>query len=94
MIMFTGSRGVKERRYIGRLFTRRSTQGPETSPGVVDQVLQAGVQSQRPALLVQLDKEVFTLSPGYIEVSLFPEFVALAKVTAEVVLVLHHVLWD
>ena len=59
MIMFTGSRGVKERRYIGRLVTRRSTQGPETSPGVVDQVLQAGVQSQRPALLVQLDKEVW-----------------------------------
>ena len=37
-------------------------------------------------------EQTFTLSPGYIEVSLFPEFVALAKVTAEVVLVLHHVL--
>ena len=34
----------------------------------------------------------FTLPPGHIKVGLFPEFVTLAEVAAEVVLVLHHIL--
>jgi len=83
-----------EKRGRGNFFTGGSTQSPKAPPCVIDQVLQAGVEGQRPTLLVQLNKEIFALPPGHIEVSLLPELVTLAEVAAEVVLVLHHILRD
>ena len=42
----------------GARHLREGGEGGEAAPRVVHQVLQAGVQRQRPALLVQLDEEI------------------------------------